>query len=142
MMISSCTRLTCSLTALLLWPWLAPAETPQWIWHDNNGASIQTNEVRFFRKTFRAASKPTKALLSVAGDDEAIVFINGKEVATSKGHDKPAYKDVVAEIKKGPNVIAIRGRNRRGDTAGVLAILEITPNKQASQFILTDDTWL
>jgi len=141
-MISSCTRLTCSLTALLLWPWLAQAENPHWIWHDNHGAAIQTNEVRFFRKTFRAAGKPTKALLSVAGDDEAIVYINGKEVATSKGHDKPAYQDVAAEIKKGQNVIAIRGRNRRGDTAGVLAILDIKPNKQAGEFIITDDTWL
>src|SRR4051812_15346013 len=83
------------------------ADTPLWIWH-NNGRAIQTNEVRYLRRSFNLDAKPTKASLSVAADDDGIVFINGKQVAHTKGYDKPEYKDVSAQLKKGENVIAIR----------------------------------
>src|SRR5262249_16702640 len=59
----------------------ARAENPHWIWHDNHGAAIQADDVRYFRKTFKYNGKLTKAILSIAADDEATVYINGKEVA-------------------------------------------------------------
>src|SRR5438067_2465974 len=70
-----------TLAISLFGPLLATAENPHWIWHDNKGVAIQTNEVRYFRKTFVLDHKPTKAPLSVAADDEAVVYINGKQVA-------------------------------------------------------------
>ena len=117
------------------------AETPDWIWH-NNGRPIQPDEVRYFRRTFNLDRKPSKAALSVAADDDGIVYINGKEVAHTQGHDKPQYKDVADALRKGDNVIAIRGLNVGGDQAGVLATLEMKFAKQRTEILLTDTKWV
>src|SRR5882672_9781972 len=55
----------------------AEAENPHWIWHPDKGAAIQTNEVRFFRKSFHLDRIPNKAPLSVAADDDAVIYVNG-----------------------------------------------------------------
>src|SRR6266404_8384712 len=52
------------------------AQTPEWIWLDNQGAAPADNEVRFFRKTFAVEGPVSKAVISVAADNEAVVFIN------------------------------------------------------------------
>jgi putative heme-binding domain-containing protein len=134
------------LFVFLLFSWFGQgalsAALPQWIWHDNKGAMIQTNEVRFFRKTFDLERKPTKALLSLAADDEAVLFINGKEVAKSIGFDKPTYKDVTRNLVAGENTIAIRAKNVASDLAGVIAMLELQLPKRQKQVIITDTTWL
>ena len=135
--------LRCSpLACLFLAPLAAAAGNPLWIWHDNQGTPIQTNEVRFFRKTFSVGNLPSKAFLRVAADDEAVVYLNGKEVAHPKDYAKPAYEDITTRIKKGRNVIAIRGQNLASDEAGVLATLELKAGKKRSDFIVTDKTWL
>ncbi len=117
------------------------AALPEWIWHDNRGAAIQTNEVRFFRKTFNVERKPSTARLSLAADDGAVAYLNGKEVATSAGFDKAAHKDVARDIVVGENVLAIRGKNVASDVAGVIAILELQAPKKTKQVIMTDTTW-
>src|SRR5215471_2669215 len=142
MSISTLARSGPFLAGLLFCAFTATAETPKWIWHDNKGASIQTNEVRFFRKVFQVEGKPTKATLSVAADDEAVVYLNGKEIARPKDYTKPAREDVTDQIKKGQNVLAIRGQNDAADQAGVVAVLELKFNKKGSDFIVTDETWL
>src|SRR5262245_60785456 len=141
MIIRTLARSGLFLASLLLYAVPATAETPKWIWHDNKGAAIQTNEVRFFRKTFQVESRPTKATLSVAADDEAVVYLNGKEVARPKDYSKPGREDVTDLIKKGQNVLAIRGQNNAADEAGVVAVLELKSRK-GSDFIVSDETWL
>src|SRR5437868_13375016 len=91
----------------------ANAQVPEWIWHDNKGQSPAENEIRFFRKTFDLPGPVTKALLTVAGDDEATVFINGKQVALNRGWNKPTWMSVGQELKPGKNVVAIRGKNAK-----------------------------
>src|SRR6266436_7123268 len=118
------------LASLLVVPILARAEQPHWIWHDNQGAAIKPDEVSFFRKTFQVDKPPTKVLLSVAADDEAMVYLNGKQVAHPKDYQKPAFEDVTAEIRKGGNLIAIRSRNFENDQAGVVAMLQLKLSKQ------------
>src|SRR2546426_7765827 len=76
---------TSVMVALLFLPAVfSRADNPHWIWYDNKGAAIQSNEVCFLRKTFRLESKPTKAILSVAADDEATVYLNRSEEHTSE----------------------------------------------------------
>jgi putative heme-binding domain-containing protein len=125
---------------LLLLPALAHAETPRWIWHAD-GRAIQTNEVRYLRKTFRVEGRVSKAQLSVAADDEARVFLNGKEVAHPKGFDKPAYEDVTSSIVRGENVLAIRALNTQSDQAGVVVRLEQKQGRRNSDFVISDETW-
>lgn len=120
----------------------ARAENPHWIWHDNHGAKIQDNEVRFFRKTFDYNGRLTRATLTIAADDEATVYINGKEVLQPKGWEKPTYKDVTDDVKRGRNVIAIRGRNATSDVAGILATLQLYSGRRSDTTIVTDESWL
>jgi putative heme-binding domain-containing protein len=131
-----------TLVNLLLLCVTAHAENPQWIWHDNHGAAIQTNEVRYFRKTFEAKPRFNKVLLSAAADDEATIYINGKQVAHPKDFSKPAYEDVTSQVKRGRNVIAVRGLNINSDVAGVLVMLEMKTGKQRGEFVVSDETWL
>jgi putative heme-binding domain-containing protein len=129
----------CSLFASLLLPLLAHCENPQWIWRD--GTKIRPDEVCYLRKTFSLDSMPTKASLKVAGDDEAVVFLNGKEVLKTTGTASAAHQDVVGNLHKGENVLAIRAHNVASDVAGVIAILETTTRKQPSKFVVTDASW-
>ncbi len=120
----------------------AHAELPEWIWHDQRGVTIKSNDVRYFRKTFSVGAKPAKALLSVAADDEAIVYLNGKEVTRSTGYDKPAYVDVKSSLRDGENIIAIRGKNVAADVAAVVALLELQLPKRQRQVVMTDTSWV
>src|SRR5882672_977590 len=118
------------------------AQDPQWIWHDNQGASIKTNEVRFFRKVFQVERKPLKAVLSVAADDDAKVYLYGKEISHAQGYDKPNYEDLTDDIKQGQNVLAVRGLNTVGDQAGLLVRLELSVANNRSEFVVSDPSWL
>src|SRR6266700_8377666 len=84
------------LAALLVVPLLARAEQPHWIWHDNQGAAIKPDEVRYFRKTFHVDNPPTKALLSVAADDEAMFNLNGNKFPHPRDYKKPALEKATA----------------------------------------------
>jgi len=118
------------------------AETPHWIWRGSKGAPIQPEETCFLRRTFRAETKPDKAVLTIAADDEATIFINGREIIRPKGYDKPAVEDVTRDIKKGENVIAIRVKSGKPEQAGVLAVLELKLKKNQIEFVTTDEKWL
>src|SRR5258708_1011999 len=76
------------LPALLPTQSLAGADLPHWIWQDTKGAPIQTSEACYLRKKFSIQERPLKALLSVAADDEAQVYINGEHVAHPKDWSK------------------------------------------------------
>src|SRR5262249_27205853 len=120
---------------------LAFAENPHWIWNDNHGKAIQTNEVRYFRKTFQASGKFSKVQLSVAADDEAVVYINGRKVASPSGYENPVQKDITDDVRRGENVIAIRGHNLGSDAAGIIVLMEIKSGKNSS-YVVTDTSWL
>jgi len=67
----------------------ALAQTAEWIWHDNHGASPAAGEVRYFRKSFSIVGKFHKAELNAAGDDGITVWINGHEVGKSDAWQHP-----------------------------------------------------
>ncbi|MDQ6631632.1 MAG: heme-binding protein, partial [Verrucomicrobiota bacterium] len=115
------------------------AQVPEWIWSSKTAAE---NEVRYFRKTFTLDANVAKAVLSAAGDDEAQIFLNGKMVLDTKTWEKAIRADVTGELRKGENVLAVRGKNRGAGQAAVIALLEINLGKRNKQFIGTDANWL
>ncbi len=117
------------------------AQTPEWIWHDNKGEAPRENEVRFFRKAFEVEGPISRARLMVAGDDQAIVFLNGRQVGVSRSWNRALMVNAVKEIKAGANLIAVRGQNTSGDAA-VIARLEITLANDQTQVIVTDPSWV
>ncbi len=120
---------------------VAPAQTPEWIWHPNSGQSATNSEQRLFRKTFTVTGKVNKATLSVAADDRADITVNDSAVIKVSGWERATRTDVTDFIKPGENVLAIRGINE-ASLAGVLVRLEISlPNRQR-QTIVSDPSWL
>ena len=119
----------------------ALAQTPEWIWHHNNGKAPGTNERRFFRKVFKVEGKVQKATLAASVDDEGTVFVNAKSVGTIVSWDQPVTLDVTAELVTGDNVLGIRGLNH-GAAAGAVARLDITYADGKKASVVTDTTWL
>ena len=96
---------------------------PQWIWHDNPGGSAAEGEVRYFRRIFNVASKVLKAELQLSADDQATVWINGKQVGSSSTWKKPLKVDVTDKLTAwGDNILAVRAKIVTG-LAALLAVL-------------------
>src|SRR5262245_1854967 len=85
----------------LLVPLSTLAENPRWIWHPNKGQPIRTNETRYFRKTFRVDQTPRTATLSVSADDEAVVYLNGREIAKCSNFKEPARETITEDLQMG-----------------------------------------
>ena len=118
-----------------------PSPAPQWIWHPNGGTAATNAEIRFFRKTFTLDARFKKAVLSVAADNSAEVFVNGALAFDARSSERPTATDVTAQLRSGANVLAVRGANTDGP-AGFVLRLEITlPNKQKFT-VVSDETWL
>ena len=129
------------LAALLLVSNPLRAQTPEWIWHDSKGKAPDEDEVRFFRKSFTLDNTVTKAVISVAADNEAIVYVNGRRAAQNRSWQHASAANVTSALVKGENVVAIRGRNN-GGPAGVILKLELTLADNRSETVITDPTWV
>ena len=114
------------------------AQSPEWIWPE---ASAQDNEVCFFRKTITMDTSMRKAVLLATGDDEIVVYLDGKKVLEHNAWQTTAKADVTDDLDPGPHTLAIRGKNVTGDAA-VVAMLEITKRNKEKAFIVTDASWL
>ncbi len=117
------------------------AQTPEWIWHPNDGQPPGRGEVRFFRKSFTVRGEVSKATLAVAADNQATVWLNGEAAGSSDSHERAASSDVTRRLKPGENVLAIRAANQDGP-AGLLVRLEIIAATQRKQLVVSDTTWL
>lgn len=117
------------------------APTPEWIWHDNGGAAPGEREVRYFRKAFRVEAPVSKAVLVVACDNAANVFLNGESAANNRSWEQPSRATVTDRIRLGDNLLAVRARNE-GSAAGLIARLDLTLEGGRTQTIVTDPTWL
>jgi putative heme-binding domain-containing protein len=117
------------------------SQTPEWIWHHNDGKTPGNNERRFFRKVFNVDGKVEKAVLSLSVDDEGTGFVNAASVATVLEWGTPAVVDVTKEIKQGQNIIAVRGINH-GSAAGVVARLDLTMADGKKNAVVSDTSWV
>lgn len=117
-----------------------PAQTPEWIWHPDNGRAATNSESRMFRKVFTLEGKVNQAVLSVAADNRASVTVNQSPVITAPSYERGVRTDVTKYLRPGKNVLAIRGDNVDGP-AGLLVRLEISQPKRPTQVIVSDASW-
>jgi hypothetical protein len=117
------------------------AQTAEWIWHANAGQAITNGEVRYFQKSFVVADQPSKAVLSVAADNRALVTINESPVFEVNGYQRATRAEVTAHLRAGTNVIALQAHNEAG-VAGLLGRVEILLPKRKRQTLVTDASWL
>jgi putative heme-binding domain-containing protein len=112
------------------------AQTMEWIWQS---ATAKDNEVRFFRKQFNLESKPKRAVLTIAADDEAEIWVNGKQEKVVKGWNSPTTVELF-NLKPGANVIALKGTSQAGDAA-FIGKLELTISRKNTITLVTDTSW-
>lgn len=134
-------QILCSFALLVCPSHAADTPPPQWIWHPNGGNAATNGEIRFFRKTFPIEGKVQKAVLAVAADNSAEVFLNEKMTMNARGYERATYTDVTAQLKPGENLLSIRGLNETGP-GGLLVRLEITLASKEKQFVVSDTTWI
>ncbi len=130
-----------ALALLLIFSISLRAQTPEWIWHPNQGKAPAENEVRFFRKTFSTEGVVARAELTATADNEMAASINGKWVTASTDWKNPTRTDVTKAVQTGENLIAIRAANH-GGVAAMVARLELTFADGKKRVVVTDAEWL
>jgi alpha-L-rhamnosidase len=120
-------------------------KTAHWIWYpEENPASSGKPGTVFFRKTFDApGAEGAQALLLLAADNQARIFINGQRLG-EWGDFKVANEFALSKhLRPGKNVLAVSVQNM-GDNpnpAGLLALLHFNPASGATSASITDTSW-
>ena len=116
---------------------LAPADAvPEWIWVSK---SAEPQQMARFRTTFSAGRRPRTATLTVAGDNEATVWIGGTKVAVCADWTRPEQADVT-NLVGGTRSIAVLGRNDDGPAA-VLLVLDLTYDDGTKKRVVSGPHW-
>lgn len=93
---------------------LSEMENParmRWIWNDLDATNkVAPGTVRF-RRTFVLPEKPTQALAVITCDNKFKLYVNGKEVLSGSDYTKPKLVDILPQLEKGENVLAVSGVN-------------------------------
>lgn len=112
----------------------------KWIW-TNEGDPLKgaPSGKRFFRTTFTPNKKITRATLEVGVDDEATIWINGKEIG-KLGMGRVQAFDVTPHLNPGKNSIAVMGENKSGP-AGLMVQLTYTPEGAPTVKLGSDQNW-
>ncbi|HDP36192.1 MAG TPA: rhamnosidase, partial [Candidatus Hydrogenedentes bacterium] len=126
---------------------VAPLTAARWIWHDEgNPREKAPRAKRLFRRNVTLPDNAVivNALLLIAADDTAKVWINGKPVGVGQP-DMKNWKQanlylVDALLQPGENSIAIEAANDRA-SAGLIATLRITLRNGAVIDCVTDGDW-
>jgi len=113
----------------------------RWVWDNPAGAtSSQTNDPRYFRKTFDVSAAPQAATVRITCDNAYTLYVNGEKVAQGAEWQKVGEHDVLKRLKVGKNVIAVEAVNH-GGVAGMIAHLLITGSDKKSVSYGTGNDW-
>lgn len=116
-----------------------PPSTPSWIW---KSATPGENERVFFRREFQLPPEVASASVTIVCDDSYRLFINGHDVGVGTNWHLPSSYDVLGWIKPGSrNVIAVEGRNEKGN-AGMALQIHVTLKDGKKLQVVSDANWL
>jgi hypothetical protein len=112
--------------------WLADRRNgAQWIWAPGTTGDTAPADLAefFFVKAFYLRGTPLSGNISIAADDFAEIYVNGQSVGTwgsttdiavaSVGQTLSPAFDITSRLRRGLNVIAVRGKNGPASFAGV-----------------------
>jgi len=113
----------------------------RWIW-SNDLAASPPDEKLTFRKAFELPAEPVHAVVVFAADNEATIFINGKQAANSTDWTRPIMEIVTSDLRKGTNEIVVTAANgAAGGPAALRAELRVKTADGGTHTIATDDSW-
>jgi mono/diheme cytochrome c family protein len=125
-------------------------QAPKWIWNDPRAAQATRPASVNFRRVIVLDAAPTEAFVTLLADNEATLFVNGKNVGQQKDSSGARQFDVKSALKKGTNVIAVTAVNlqpsgRRpvpteltedsDNPAGLLLYARVRAGKQVMDFV-------
>jgi putative heme-binding domain-containing protein len=111
----------------------ADGPTPLWIW----GATADKD---YILRTEFAAAGVKSARLKVSADNHVVLFLNGKQVASSDEWKDGAEADVTKFIKD-KNELVAEVRND-GGPAGFVFKLVMLDDKSNAKYVVSDENWL
>ena len=106
---------------------------PSWIW----GASFDQNYT--LTKSFEAGNV-SSAKLKVSADNHVVLFLNGKQVASSDEWQEPAEADVTALIKD-KNELVAHVKNDGGVAGLVFKLALVDKATGKISYIVSDASW-
>ncbi|MDG1358346.1 MAG: DUF1553 domain-containing protein [Akkermansiaceae bacterium] len=111
-------------------------KNPSWIWFNKEGRG---HVFTHFRRTFKLAKVPRSVQLFVSCDNEADIWINGHKVQGNKDWREPTVVNITKQLKKGDNLIAIRGKD--WEFGAGLAALFAYMHSSDGNHLVTDSSW-
>lgn len=118
------------------------AAEAQWIWlADADKEQVAEGAVGYFRKPINL-KQPAMGRVVITADDAYELFVNGRRVATGSSSRKLDQHDVSKFLIVGRNVVAVKVQNVRGNTAALVARVEIKPTGADRWYSFsTDPSW-
>jgi len=125
--------------------WIRPAgagdglRLGDWVWHPTARGS---NTIVLLRVAFSVRATPSlaKAVLSIAADNHAEVYVNGLEVGRHDEWESLATIELTSALGPGRQVLAVRARNDEGP-CGLLAGLRLEYADGSADFALSGPDW-
>ncbi|MCS7465797.1 HEAT repeat domain-containing protein [Stieleria sp. ICT_E10.1] len=116
------------------------ADEAEWIWAHGTTAEqpIALGAQCFFRKPINLRV-PAEARIEIAADDQYELFVNGHAIGTGQSSRTVDEYDVSEYFEVGRNIVAVKVRNRRGDTAALAARVSVRPENGDKWFTFSSD---
>lgn len=142
-MLDRITRLVIGLLflAIALLPTFASAQEAEWIWSpDQSKDAIPQKSVCYFRRTI-PMRLPDKATLTIAADDEYVLYVNGKRIASGANVKRLDEFDISEHMVKGNNIVAVQATNKTGSTAALVARLMVKEKDSGWTSFSSGNSW-
>ncbi|MGB7325101.1 MAG: family 16 glycoside hydrolase, partial [Rubripirellula sp.] len=118
--------------------WVSETPVPRWIWRKDNSTA---NDPLYLRHAFQVQGNVKSAQLYYTCDNEASVWINGKEAGGCRDWMYPVTIDNASELlRNGTNQIAVKAANRGGSAAFVFK-LAIETDDGKKHTIVSNRDW-
>ncbi|MEA5365386.1 family 78 glycoside hydrolase catalytic domain [Amycolatopsis sp., V23-08] len=117
-----------------------------WIWYpQGNPADSAPVGTRYFRRAFDVPAGVTAAHIQLTADDNFVLSLNGKQVASSPpvadSWRTAVDVDLTADLRPGRNVLAIQAANAQPGPSGLVGKLHVETSSGTPVDIVTDAAW-
>jgi hypothetical protein len=111
----------------------------KWIWSNPEATPAQAAKLAF-KKSFKLPAAAASAAVVVAADNEAVVFLNGKKLATAPDWQAPVMALATNDLPAGDNEFVVVVTDA-GGLAGVRLELRARLANAADEVVVSDESW-
>ena len=115
-----------------------------WIWYPEGNPAVDAPLApRYFRATFDLKNISSIKTIELCGfvDDEAIVYLNGKEIGPIHGFKSIAILPLTRAAREGKNVLAVHAWNTGGPAGFSMFVHVIRSDGENGAFARSDTSW-